>query len=345
MTDKVGAGEVTLSLDQVGELSARVLSHAGYSAANARAITAAIIAAERDGAHAHGLFRLPGYVGVVRSGRADGHAEPEVADVAPGAIAIDARGGFTQRALEVGRPLLVTKAYAQGIAALAIHNSYNFGALWYDIEPLAEVGLVAFAYVNSQSFVAPAGGTKRLFGTNPMAFACPRANHPPLVMDFASAAIARGELQLHERGGRPIPAGWGLDPEGRPSSDAKAVLAGAQLPFGGHKGSAIALMVELLAAGLTGGNFAFEASQQYLAGKNDGGPSNTGELVIAIDPGRFGDRARFLDRIEHLFQRLAEQEGVRLPGDRRYAARVLNPHTGIRLPKSVHDNLLTLLPA
>jgi delta1-piperideine-2-carboxylate reductase len=304
--------EVTLSLDQVGELSANVLRHAGYSAANNHAITAAIVAAERDGAHAHGLFRLPGYVGVVKSGRADGHAEPELREAAPAVLAIDARRGFSQRALAVGRPRLVAKAYGQGIAALSIHNSYNFGALWYDIEPLAEAGLIAFAYVNSQSFVAPQGGTRRLFGTNPLAFACPRAHLPPLVMDMASAASARGELQLHARDGKLIPPGWGLDPEGRPSEDASAVLAGAQLPFGGHKGSAIALMIEVLAAGLTGGNFAFEATAQYQAGNNDGGPSNTGELV--------------------------------LPGDRRYAARIRTPHIGIRLPKPVHDELLRLLP-
>ena len=170
-------------------------------------------------------------------------------------VHVDACNGFCPLALQTGLGPLQEKTKRHGIAALAIHNTFNIAALWPEVETLANEGLVAFAFTAANAYVAPAGGTKPLFGTNPMAFGFPRKNHPPLVFDQASSASARGEIQLHLRDGKPLPEGWAIDKHGKPTTDPAAALEGAQLPFGGYKGSSLALMVELLAGALIGDRF------------------------------------------------------------------------------------------
>lgn len=335
--------DVTLTLDEVRDLATRTLMALGASQDNADAVADVITAAERDACKSHGLFRLPGYGIALRNGRINGKSVPEVTELAPSVIQVDAKGGFAPLALKVGRAPLAEKARSQGIAAMPLVNSYHFAALWYEVEALAEQGLVAFAFVNSRSYVAPAGGTEPLFGTNPMAFGWPRKGRPPLVFDQASSASARGEIMIHKRDGKPIPQGWAIDREGRPTTDPAAALAGAQLPFGGYKGSAIALMVELMASGLPGSHFGFEAAAEDTG---DGGPAKGGELLLAMDPARFvpgGDGAASLDHSERLFGRLLGQEGTRLPSDRRYAARQRTPTEGIRIPKQLHEDILAFM--
>lgn len=331
--------DVRLSLDEVRDLATRTLVHLGASKDNADAVADVITAAERDECKSHGLFRLPGYGVALRNGRIDGKAVPVIADLAPGVVQVDAKGGFAPLALNAGRAPLAEKARSQGIAAMPLVNAYHFAALWYEVEALAVLGLVAFAFVNSRSYVAPAGGAKPLYGTNPMAFGWPRKGRPPLVFDQASSASARGEIMIHKRDGKPIPEGWAIDHEGMPTTDPAAALAGAQLPFGGYKGAAVALMVELMASGLPQSHFGFEAAAEDTG---DGGPAKGGELLLAMDPSRFavggGDAA--LDHAETLFARLLAQDGTRLPSDRRYAARQRTPREGIRIPTQLHDEIL-----
>src|SRR5262249_55887030 len=182
----------------------------------ASAIADTITAAERDDCQSHGLFRLPGYICSVRSGKVTPDAVPQVGELAPSIVQVDGRNGFAPLALQIGSVPLAEKARPHGIAALAVTRIYHFAALWPEVEALAVQGLVAFAFTAAMSYVAPAGGSKPLYGTNPMAFAWPREGHPPLVFDQASSASARGEIQLHLRDGTPIPAGWALDAHGRP---------------------------------------------------------------------------------------------------------------------------------
>ena len=235
------------------------------------------------------------------------------------------------------------EATSQGIAALGVINSCHIAALWPEVEALAERGLVAFAFVTAASYVAPAGGTKPLFGTNPMAFAWPRPDgKPPLVFDQASSASARGEIMLHQRDGKPLPEGWAIDADGQPTTDPAAALAGAQLPFGGYKGAAIALMVELLAGALIGGPFSFEVSQMD---KKDGSLPPRGEFIIAIDPGRCvsaDNKTAQLAHAEALFSRMLEQPGTRLPADRRYQMRQITPTEGITIPRALFEQIKNL---
>ena len=332
---------VHMSLDEVRALSTEVLIANGMSEANAMVIADVVTRAEADGTHSHGLFRVPGYVTSMRSGRMNGKAVPEVTEKSPGLVAVDSKNGFSPPAIMAGKPLAIEKAKSQGIAALGLRNNGNLNALWWEAEHFGDAGLICLTMSTSQSFVAPWGGNKALFGTDPIAFACPRAGKPPMVFDYATSASARGEIQVAAREGHSIPKGWALDKDGNDTTDPAAALEGVQLPFGGHKGNAIMIMVELLSAGLTGGNFCFEAQEQVDAfGDHDAGPSDAGQIFILIDPKGFHET--FLDRVEGLFGKILAQEGTRIPGDRRYANRARSAADGIECQAALHQQILDM---
>ncbi len=317
-----------IAFDELRSLLARIFERHGTSAEVAAVLADNCASAERDGAHSHGVFRIAGYLSTLASGWVDGHAVPQVEDVAPGYVAVDACNGFAQPAYAAARQLLVDKARANGIALLAIRDSHHFAALWPDVEPLAEAGLVGLALVNSMACVVPHGGTQALFGTNPIAFAAPRAGHAPLVFDLATSSMAHGDVQIAAREGRLLPEGHGVDRDGRPTRDPQAVLdGGALLPFGGHKGSALSMMVELLAAALTGGSFSFDFDWSGHPGAQT---PRTGELVIAIDPSRTAGRG-FAQRCEDLVQAMAGAGQQRQPGERRYRQRAQSLREGVPL--------------
>jgi len=332
---------IALSLQEVQELAEAILRHHGFSEPHVHAVARAVLAGERDECASHGLWRLLGCIDTLRAGKVSPDAEPEVIDQAPSIVRVDARGGFAQVAFERGAPVLVEKARANGIAALAINRCVHFSALWTELEVLTEAGLVALACTPSHAWVAPAGGSKPLFGTNPIAFGWPRTGKHPFIFDFATSAIARGEIQLHERAGKAIPMGWGIDAAGQPSTDASAVLNGAMLTFGGHKGSALSAMVELIAGPLIGDLTSVE-SQAWDAGSKSS-PYH-GELLIALDPKRFlGDAVdQHLARAEALFDGIQDQ-GARLPSQRRYEARERSLQDGVKIPEALYEDLQGLL--
>ena len=333
------ADTVRLFLDDVHALAASALVAHGFSEAQAGAIATTVAAAERDGCTSHGLLRIPFYVAALANPGTDARAEPTVSADDSAVVHVDARGGFCPLALEAGLPPLGDAARRHGIAALAIRRAYNIAALWPEVERLASEGLVAFAFTASNAYVAPAGGTRPVYGTNPMAFGFPREGRPPLVFDQASSASARGEIQLHERAGKRLPQGWAIDAQGRPTDDPAAALAGAQLPFGGHKGAALALMVELLAGALIGEPLSVDASAHDVAGT--GAPFG-GEFLIAIDPARCappGEASGHARIAERLFALVLEQDGTRLPSDRRYAARERALADGVDVDASLLERL------
>lgn len=329
-----------MTLEEADALVHRILVANGCDEANARAVTDTMMVAERDICHSHGVFRLPGYVASLRSGKVDGKADPVIEKIAPGVLRVDGKGGFAPLALERGRQPLIDLAREQGIAALSLVDIYHFAALWVEVEPVAEAGLAAFAWTAASPMVAPAGGIRPLFGTNPMSFGWPRPGKAPMVFDQASAAMARGDVQIHARDGKTLPPGIGIDPDGNPTTDPNEVLKGAQLPFGGYKGSSIALMVELLVGALIGEDFSFESGRR---GPQDGGPPHGGELMIAIDPNRFGDAENWARHAEALFDELAAQPGTRLPGARRHENRKKTPSEGITIPDSLYQDIMNLL--
>ncbi len=228
-------------------------------------------------------------------------------------------------------PVVERKARQFGLAALVVNNCYHFSALWPEVEAFARQGLVAIAMNPSYNCVAPAGRTKPLLGTNPFAFAWPRPGTNPYVFDFATSAVARGEIELHRIDGKPIPLGWGVDTEGKPTTDAAEALRGAMLTFGGHKGSAISTMIELLAGVLIGDLMSHEAT----AHDNGAGvvPFH-GELLLVMSPELFSSESLSARqaRAEHFFAKFSEQ-GARMPSERRYSARARSIARGIPIAK------------
>lgn len=310
---------VQLTVDEIEELARSCLAANGCDEPNARAVARTISAAERDGAVSHGLFRLPGYVASLRSGKVNGAAVPREEPLTPAAIRLDGDRGFAPLAIEYGIPLLAEAAAGLGVAVLAIRNSFHFAALWPEVEALAERGLVGLACTAHTPMVAPYGASTPFFSTNPIAFAYPRPGADPYVFDMATAAMARGEIGVAARDGRELPPGVGLDADGNPTTDAAKVHdGGVILPFGGYKGSAIATMIELLAAGLVGDNFSYEAGA---ADNRDGGPAIGGELIVALSPDLLAGPgwAEHADAFLTELSRLGD--GVRLPGARRFTNR------------------------
>ncbi|MEM0989345.1 MAG: Ldh family oxidoreductase [Pseudomonadota bacterium] len=330
---------VRLSLDEVHALAVKALRANGCDEDNAGAVADTVTAAERDGAKSHGLFRIPGYVKSLKNGKIDGTAQPVATRAGPCVVTVDGNRGLAPLAIARGRPLLIEAAREMGLAACAIRRTHHYAALWPETEALATEGLVSMAFVNAPPYVAPAGGTKPFFGTNPMAFAWPRPDGGAMVWDQASSMTARGELQIMKRDGHSAPDGAGVDKGGNPTNDPAAILEGAQLPFGGYKGGAIALMVDLMCGPLLGEVSSMEAGAQD---NRDGGPATGGELILAIDPARFGGNDP-IGRAERLFNGMLEMEGVRLPGARRLAARRKTPSEGVEIPLSLHQAILATL--
>ncbi|MHC8308709.1 Ldh family oxidoreductase [Pseudomonas sp. GT1P32] len=320
-----------LSLADLSQLLQQIFERHGTSSDVARVLAHNCASAQRDGSHSHGVFRIPGYLSSLASGWVDGQAVPVVEDVASGFVRVDAGNGFAQSALAAARDLLVEKARSAGIAVLAIRNSHHFAALWPDVEPFADEGLVALSVVNSMTCVVPHGAQQPLFGTNPIAFAAPRAGGDPIVFDLATSAMAHGDVQIAAREGQLLPEGVGVDRLGQPTRAPEAILAGgALLPFGGHKGSALSMMVELLAAALTGGNFSFEFNWS----KHPGAQTPwTGQLIIVIDPSKAAG-VHFASRSEELIRQMRAVGLQRMPGDRRYRERATSLAAGIALPTS-----------
>ncbi len=324
---------------ELASLLQRIFVRHGCSEAVAAVLAHNCASAQRDGAHSHGVFRMPGYVSTLASGWVDGRAEPVVRDVASGYVSVDAAGGFAQPALTAARELLVSKARSAGIAVLAIHNSHHFAALWPDVEPFADEGLVALSVVNSMTCVVPEGAHRPLFGTNPIAFAAPCAGGTPIVFDMATSAIAHGDVQIAARKGQSLPQGMGVDREGRPTCDPAAILdGGALLPFGGHKGSALSMMVELLAAALTGGNFSFEFDwSQHPGAKTPW----TGQLLIVIDP-HLAQGERFAERSRELVRQMEAVGVTRMPGERRFRERATSDRGGVSVTGEEWEQLQSL---
>jgi (2R)-3-sulfolactate dehydrogenase (NADP+) len=317
-----------LTLDEVEALSHRALTAAGARSEQAGPTARSIRDAEADGIRPVGLAYLPTYCAHLACGKVVGDAMPVVTTPKPATVLVDARHGFAHPAFAAGRAPLVDATRSCGVGILSISHSYSAGVLGWFVERLADDGLVSVMFANSSASMAPAGGAVPFFGTNPIAWAAPRENRAPVVADFSSSAVAWVKLNQAAQAGEDIPLGWALDVAGHPTTDAIAGLAGSMAPAAGHKGSALALLVDIMGGGVTGSNFSFEATG---FGDNEGGPPDVGQVILAIDPGATtGDG--FVGRLEIELAAMTTQPGVRLPGDRRLANREHAEDNGVEVP-------------
>jgi len=323
----------TIALDELERLMNAALARAGATPAMASATARALSAAEAEGIASHGASRIPQYCAHLRNGRASGSAVPVVVRDSKAACVVDAKGGLAFEACALAASEALRRAREFGVAFVSVTNSNHFGVAAYHVEPLAKAGLVGVAMGNSPAAMPAWGGRRPLFGTNPVAAGFPRRGGAPIVIDVSLSAVARGKIMVAAREGKPIPEGWAVDEEGRPTTDAKAALKGSMLPAGGVKGAMLALTVELLVCALSGAAYGFESDSFF---SEEGRPTRIGQAILAVDPGALAGREVYFERIETLIAAMMEEDAVRLPGERR----LRNRDKALRDGVSVPDDLL-----
>ena len=313
-----------LQLDQVEKLADDFFKNIGFSPALATTLARRIRLAERDGPASHGLAMLAYYKDIVTSGRINLDPAPEVIQLRPAMLAVDCDNSFAQFGLEAVQKQFTQTVREQGCATLITRRAHHIAALRHDILPLAEAGLIVIMMSGSRPWVVPHGGRDPVFGTNPMAFACPRDGGPPIVWDQAVSKMAISDVRLAEKENVQFDDVIGLDDEGVPSTDPSSIIKSQRLlTYGEHKGTAIALMIEILAAGLSGGRFAVE----YQAG---GSPTNpTGQTIIAIDPAAAGQG--FTTHLTVLLEAISGNGAARIPGDGRLKRSAVAEKKGVNL--------------
>lgn len=330
----------TLSLAEIEDLSFRALVAAGTSPENARPLAVATAATEADGVASHGLAYIPIYAEHVQCGKVDGRAKPALTQPRPGVVKVDAGSGFAHPAIDLGFEKLIPAAREQGIAALAINNSYNCGVLGYHTYRLAKQGLVGLGFTNAPASIAPSGGNKPVVGTNPFSLAVPgEEGEPELVIDQSASTIAKSEVMKHAREGKPIPEGWALDSDGNPTTDPNVGLKGSMAPSGGYKGVGVALMTEIMAAALTGATLGIHASP--FSG-TAGGPPRTGQFFVAIDASATAG-VGFRHGLVDLVDAIRAQERAHLPGDGRRSKRLAAQSKGVAVNAATIEKINLLL--
>lgn len=328
---------------ELQSLCARALIRAGASELNAASTAHGLVYADEQGTASHGVSRVTQYAGHMKAGRVDGKATPSIAKQHGACAIIDAHDGLAFPACDLAMATAKEIASKQGIAFVAVKNSYHFGAAIYHLEAIAKAGMVGLAFSNSPAAMAAAGGKRPLFGTNPMAAIFPRAGKDPLAIDLALSEVARGKLMLAAKEGKQIPLGWALDSDGNPTTDPTQGLKGSMAPLGAATGSAkgamLALTIELLVTAFTGAHFGFEADSFFDV---EGNKPKIGQAFLVIDPNAMGGAAVFTERVETLVAAMLQDGRVRLPGARRYDLQRKAQRDGITIPDALHSQLVQL---
>jgi len=329
----------TLSIDELTELATRALQGAGASPGAAAAAARALVTADAQGLGSHGVSRVPQYATFLRNGRTVGDARPEIVRSRGGAVLVDAGCGMAYEACTLAVQTAIARAGEHGIGCAGVTNSNHFGAAAIHLEAVGNAGMVGLAFSNSPAAMPAWNGRTPLFGTNPIAAVFPRRAAEPLLIDLALSEAARGKIMLAAKEGKPIPEGWAVDSEGRPTTDAKAALAGSMLPAGGVKGAMLALTVELLCCALTGAAFGFEADSFFT---DAGNRPRLGQLFLVIDPGALAGEDTYFARLDTLVEMMLRDHEVRLPGDRRRGLARNAQSDGIQVPDAVFRQMQAL---
>lgn len=333
------SGPVVMTRSAIEALAMKALQRSGATELQAAPLARAIAAAEAEGLASHGLGYLATYCEHLGCGKVVGNAVPKVETPAPAVVTVDAGSGFAHAAIDAGFAALVPLAHTQGIAHLAIRNSYNCGVLGFHTERLAAQGLVGLGFTNAPASIAASGGTRAVVGTNPWALAVPDGNGgAAIAIDQSASVVAKSEVIKRSRVGEAIPLGWALGPDGRPTTDAAFGLKGTMVPAGGYKGVGSALLVEVMAACLSGATLGIDASP--FSG-TAGGPPRTGQAFIAIDP-RFASGGAFAARITSLVAAVGADPNAHLPGAGRRARRTRLAKDGIPVDRTIYDKAMAL---
>ena len=336
-----------MAIISIAELNSRTVAalvKAGASQASAECSARALIYADSQGTASHGVSRVPQYAGHMKAGRIDGQAIPKITIQNGATAVIDAADGLAFPACDLAIKTAIDTAQKLGVAFVAINNSYHFGAAIYHLEAVAKAGMVGLAFTNSPAAMAAAGGKRPLFGTNPIAAIFPRKNGDPLAIDLALSEVARGKLMVAAKDNKTIPLGWAMDAEGQPTTNPAKGLKGSMAPLGAATGSAkgamLALVVELLVTAFTGARFGFEADSFFDV---EGNKPKIGQAFLVINPAAMGGGDSYIERVETLIAAMLEDDGVRLPGARRYELQREAETSGVNVPDAMLAQISALV--
>lgn len=336
---------VTVSLEQLAAHCVGVLSAAGLPSAAAELVADSLVDADARGITSHGVVRLRIYTERIRDGLVDVNAEPSVLSETPCSVHVDGRNAVGHLAARAGVDTAADKAEAGGVGVAGVRNSNHCGTMAYFVRRATDRGLIALASTNAPPTMAYYGGRTRAVGTNPLAIGIPRDGNPPIVMDMATSATARGKIIVAAKVGKEIPEGWAVDKQGRPTTDAEAALEGSVLPFAGPKGSGLAMMIDLLCGGLTG------AVTGSLIGDMYGGeprPQRVGHFFVVLNPEAWIGRDAFLAHVAefvdtvHALPPADGYDGVLLPGEVEEQARAAAERDGLVIDGAVAGDLVAL---
>jgi (2R)-3-sulfolactate dehydrogenase (NADP+) len=319
--------------DELLALAVRALQNAGASESMALAAAQHLVRAEEQGLPTHGMSRVPFYCGMLRNGRAEGAARPSIVAEKAGVCLIDNADGLPYESCALAIREVIARAKRNGVAFAGIRNSAHVGVLGIHLQDVAGAGLVGVAFTNSPAAIPAWGGKKALFGTDPVAFAFPREGADPIVVDLALTTVVRGRIMMAMQKGERIPEGWALDRDGKPTTDPKeAIERGSLFPIGGAKGAMLALAFELVCAALTGAAIGPEADSFF---SEQGNKPRIGQAFLAIDPGALAGMTKYFERVETVVRTMLADEGVRLPGSKRFGSERKLRREGIEVPDAL----------
>ncbi len=291
--------------DALRQFGAGVLRTLGVPADDAALVSDSLVQADLWGHQSHGLLRLPWYVARLRSGAMTAVTDPAVLTDTGPLVSLDGRHGIGQVLADRARALAVQRAREHGVGAVGVRDSNHFGTAMYFTRRAAREGCVAVLTTNASPAMAPWGGREKVIGTNPWSIAAPAAGGRVVAVDIANTAVARGKVYLARNRDEPIPDTWALTADGAPTTDAAEGVLGVILPMAGHKGYAIAFLMDVLSGALTGSSVGTAVHGPYEPAARSG----AGHLFLALDPAAFGDVAAYTARVEQL---IAEVKAVPL---------------------------------
>ncbi|MHA2067560.1 MAG: Ldh family oxidoreductase, partial [Candidatus Thorarchaeota archaeon] len=305
-----------IQIDEIKRVCIDVLKEVGLTIEDAHTVVDCLIEADLCGISTHGVFRLPNYIEKLEKGLINANPKIEVLRSTPSTAVLDGGCGFGQVVGTRAMDLAIEKAKETGIGMVSVFNSNHFGmAAYFSMYALSQ-DMIGVAMSNANPGMAPFGGMEKELGTNPLSVAIPAKEHDPVVLDLAMSKVARGKIRLAAKRKERIPEGWAIDKSGHPTEDPESAIEGALLPFGGPKGSGLAIVIDILTGVLSGGAIGKEVGSMYDLDRK----SDVVHTMLAIDIASFIPVDDFMDRVGSLIQRFKSSspapgvEKVYLPG-------------------------------
>jgi len=345
---------MVVSVQALREFTVQAFRAIGCPDADAALAAEVLLSADLRGVDSHGVARLSGYVRLWEGGRLNPTPKMRIVHETPTTATVDGDGGLGLVTAPFAMDVAIEKARRYGSGWVAVRNSNHFGIAGYHALKAVREDMIGFAVTNASPLVAPTFSSERLLGTNPICYAFPAGNHPPVVIDMATSAAANGKLEIAERAGKAIPEGWVLDPDGHPTTDATAVKkGGALLPLGSdrdhgsHKGFGLSSIVDILSGVLSGANYGpwVPPFVAYLQPVADQPGQGIGHFVGAMRVDGFRPAAEFkanmdqwITRFKHA-RRVNPQQPVIIPGEPEEEATRHRLENGIPLVEAVWNDL------